>query len=73
MKSVDNAFMSPRGVRFLTDHTQPLPPKHSLNGWSAIENYVQKHDSGMVKDYADDIDTLLVFVSISVPLKTVRR
>ena len=34
-----------------------------MRGWSAIEAYLQKHDSGKVKDYADDIDTLLVFVS----------
>ena len=35
-----------------------------LSGWSAIENYLQKHDLGVVQDYADDIDTLLVFVSL---------
>ena len=31
-------------------------------GWAGIEHHMVKHDSDMVKDYADDIDTLLVFV-----------
>lgn len=42
----------------------PSPAKSSLSGWPAIEDYLQKHDAGMVKDYSDDIDTLLVFVSL---------
>ncbi|EKM51715.1 uncharacterized protein PHACADRAFT_57377, partial [Phanerochaete carnosa HHB-10118-sp] len=32
--------------------------------WAAIEDYVQRHDGGKVKDYADDIDTLLVFAGL---------
>lgn len=33
------------------------------SGWPAVEEYVQEHDESMVRDYADDVDTLLVFVS----------
>lgn len=33
-----------------------------LSGWGGIEDHLSKYDRGWVKDYADDIDTLLVFV-----------
>lgn len=36
---------------------------YALSGWSGIEDHLMKHDTGRVKDYLDDIDTLLVFVS----------
>ena len=38
-----------------------------LEGWGGIENYCFKHDNGRMKNHADDIDTLLVFVSVAVP------
>lgn len=37
-----------------------LPPK----GWPAIEDYMLSHDEEWIDDFADDIDTMLVFVSI---------
>lgn len=37
-----------------------IPP---LSGWSGIQHHLSQHDFVMVKDHADDIDTLLVFVS----------
>jgi hypothetical protein len=36
-----------------------------LSGWTGIEDYMLKHDTVRMKDHADDIDTLLVFVSLS--------
>ena len=36
-----------------------------LEGWSFIQEKVLSHDEDMLSDYADDIDTLLVFVSTS--------
>ena len=41
------------------------PTSTPLSGWEGIENHVMKHDTAEMKDYADDIDTLLVFVSRS--------
>lgn len=35
-----------------------------LSGWGGIEDHLSKYDSGWAKDYADDIDTLLVFVCV---------
>ena len=35
-----------------------------LSGWEGIENHVMKHDTAGMKDYADDIDTLLAFLSL---------
>ena len=34
-----------------------------LSGWAGIEHYLLKHDTLKLKDYADDVDALLVFVS----------
>ena len=34
-----------------------------LKGWDFIQEKVLSHDEDMIADYADDIDTLLVFVS----------
>ena len=34
-----------------------------LGGWDFIQEKVLSHDEDMISDYADDIDTLLVFVS----------
>ena len=42
-------------------HEKPLDA--GLTGWAGVEDHLMKNDTGMMKDYADDIDTLLVFVS----------
>ena len=34
-----------------------------LEGWDFIQDRMLSHDENMISDYADDIDTLLVFVS----------
>ena len=34
-----------------------------LEGWDFIQEKALSHDEDMIADYADDIDTLLVFVS----------
>ena len=34
-----------------------------MDGWAGIEDHLMKHDSRVLKDHAEDIDTLLVFVS----------
>ena len=36
----------------------------TLHGWAGIEDHLAKHDSSTMRDYADDIDTLLVFVRL---------
>ena len=36
-----------------------------LAGWDVIQEKVLSHDEDMIADHADDIDTLLVFVSIA--------
>ncbi|EKM57504.1 uncharacterized protein PHACADRAFT_192652 [Phanerochaete carnosa HHB-10118-sp] len=38
--------------------------ENNLIGWAAIEDYTQRHDGGKVKDYAEDIDTMLVFAGL---------
>ena len=35
-----------------------------MESWAAVQDEMYKHDAAMVKDYAEDIDNLLVFVSI---------
>ena len=35
----------------------------NVSSWAGIEDHMMKHDTAMVKDYVDDIDSLLVFVS----------
>ena len=34
-----------------------------LRGWDFIQESILRHDEDMIADFADDIDTLLVFVS----------
>ena len=34
-----------------------------LRDWAAIRAHLKRHDAAMVKDYEDDINTMLVFVS----------
>ena len=43
--------------------THQIPADTPLSGWEGIENHVMKHDTAEMKDYTDDIDTLLVFVN----------
>ena len=54
-----------RGVKswLLTESTQNSAAAELAGGWPWIENHLEKHDTGWVKVYADDIDSLLVFVS----------
>ncbi|KIP10907.1 hypothetical protein PHLGIDRAFT_185490 [Phlebiopsis gigantea 11061_1 CR5-6] len=35
-----------------------------LPGWAGIEEHFMKYDSSVMKDFADDIDTLLVFAAL---------
>ena len=39
------------------------PDGTQLEGWNFIQEKVLSHDEDMIADFADDIDTLLVFVS----------
>ena len=34
-----------------------------LQGWDLMQDTILSHDEDMIADFADDIDTLLVFVS----------
>ncbi len=34
-----------------------------LRGWASVQDTMKRHDAAVVKDFADDINTLLVFVS----------
>ena len=36
-----------------------------LKGWDFIQERLLSHDENMIADFSDDIDTLLVFVSVS--------
>ena len=38
----------------------------ALKGWDFIQEKILSHDEDMIADYADDIDTLLVFVRVLV-------
>ena len=42
----------------------PQPDGTRLESWNFIQEKMLSHDEDMIADYADDIDTLLVFVSI---------
>lgn len=53
----------------LGSRTEADPSK--LSGWAAIEDRVFQHDAGMMKNYSEDIDTLLVFVSFSTQISIV--
>ena len=37
----------------------------ALKGWDFIQEKILSHDEDMIADYADDIDTLLVFVRVA--------
>ena len=47
----------------LNEHSQQGPGGSALTGWDFIQEKVLSHDEDMIADHADDIDTLLVFVS----------
>ena len=36
----------------------------TLKGWDFIQEKILSHDEDMIGDFTDDIDTLLVFVSV---------
>ncbi len=40
----------------------PSNASSRLAGWSAIEDYMRRHDHNMMKVFVEDMDTLLVFV-----------
>ena len=42
------------------------PDGTQLEGWNFIQEKVLSHDEDMIADHSDDIDTLLVFVSIDI-------
>ena len=58
----------------LNEHSRQGPGGSALTGWDFIQEKMLSHDEDMISDYADDIDTLLVFVSInrSLALRYVR-
>ena len=37
----------------------------ALKGWDFIQEKILSHDEDMIADYADDTDTLLVFVRVA--------
>ena len=37
--------------------------QNGLQGWDLMQDTILSHDEDMIADFADDIDTLLVFVS----------
>ena len=37
--------------------------QEGLKGWDLMQDTILSHDEDMIADFADDIDTLLVFVS----------
>ena len=47
----------------LDEHSRQGPSGSALTGWDFIQEKILSHDEDMIADFADDIDTLLVFVS----------
>lgn len=47
-------------------------PQSQLTGWEAVEKAINDFDTAQVAIYKDDIDTLLVFVSIIVIFNLMR-
>lgn len=61
--------MVPRSVHRLclsviTHNIQQSGQDPEMESWAAVQDEMYKHDAAMVKDYAEDIDNLLVFVSV---------
>ena len=42
--------------------------KSGLTGWAGIEDHLFTYDEGKTRGYSDDIDMLLVFVSLKLSL-----
>ena len=47
------------------------PSGTALAGWEFIQEKILSSDEDMIADYADDIDTLLVFVSRNMLAQTI--
>ena len=52
-------------VMLLTSWRAPQGEPTPLFSWAGVEEHLATHDGSEMDDYADDIDTLLVFVSRS--------
>ena len=69
---VSSSFISQAGRILILVLTimmrQTQPSDAGLTGWAGVEDHLMKNDTGMMKDYSDDIDTLLVFVSSIAPV-----
>ncbi|GJE97493.1 hypothetical protein PsYK624_137140 [Phanerochaete sordida] len=48
----------------LIDTLSELKGPEKLSGWAGIEDHLAKHDTGEMKYYGEDIDTLLVFAGL---------
>ncbi|KAJ3554872.1 hypothetical protein NM688_g2880 [Phlebia brevispora] len=53
-----------RGRRRRADSIDDDKDSSKLTGWDAIQKNIFSHDSDMIDDFADDIDTLLVFAGL---------
>ena len=53
------------GRYWLITHLRQGPGGNALTGWEFIQEKILSHDEDMIADHADDIDTLLVFVSVT--------
>lgn len=42
-------------------HDEDNKPADGVSGWAGIERHLMKHDTAEMRDYTEDIDTLLVF------------
>ena len=49
----------------MSDHNvNPIQGGVPLKGWDFLQERILSHDEDMIGDFADDMDTLLVFVSV---------
>ena len=49
------------------DRWSPKPTVFELTGWEAVQQNMRLHDEDMIKDFSEDIDTLLSFVRAAYP------
>lgn len=49
-------------IHALTPSVQASSDSPSVAGWNTIQDSMTKYDEATMKDFTDDIDTLLVFV-----------
>lgn len=54
-------FPTPRAISQATVNEKPTP----LDGWSLCAKTVQRYDENTVRDWTEEIDTLLVFVRVT--------